>query len=276
MTSDAGLASAAKVASCAPFDPLAEDYDASFTRSWLGRTLRSVVWGRLDAMFHAGDRVLELGCGTGEDALRLADRGVAVLATDASAGMIDVARRKATARGQAGRVDFRHLPLECIGSALAGERFDGVLADFGVVNCAADLAALTSTVADLLSPGGRLMWVVMGPLVPWEWAWYLARGDVGRARRRLRRGGVRWRDLTVRYPSPRRLRSILRARFVVDRIWPLGIVLPPSYAAGWLARAPKTAAAMAAVERSLRRMTALSFIADHYVVEARVAPAVTP
>lgn len=43
-----------------------------------------------------GDRVLELGCGTGEDARRLAERvgpTGSVLATDAAAGMVELARR---------------------------------------------------------------------------------------------------------------------------------------------------------------------------------------
>ena len=55
---------------------------AVFTESRLGELLRQAVWRRLDDVFRPGDRVLELDCGTGEDAVHLARRGVRVLATD--------------------------------------------------------------------------------------------------------------------------------------------------------------------------------------------------
>ena len=66
------------------FDELAQAYDSTFSGSVLGRLLRERVWWRLDSAFGAGQRVLDVGCGTGEDAMHLASRGVHVVATDAS------------------------------------------------------------------------------------------------------------------------------------------------------------------------------------------------
>ena len=60
----------------APFDGLAADYDRTFTASTIGQLMRAAVWRRIDAVFQPGDRVLELNCGTGEDAVRLGARGV--------------------------------------------------------------------------------------------------------------------------------------------------------------------------------------------------------
>jgi ubiquinone/menaquinone biosynthesis C-methylase UbiE len=44
------------------------------------------------------DHVLEIGCGTGLTALRIADAVVSMIATDASPGMIEIARDRASAR----------------------------------------------------------------------------------------------------------------------------------------------------------------------------------
>jgi len=77
------------------FDTLAPSYDATFSDTLIGRYLRGRVHTRLEAYFQAGDQVLELGCGTGEDALYLASRGVQVLATDVSEGMLEITRVKA-------------------------------------------------------------------------------------------------------------------------------------------------------------------------------------
>ena len=78
----------------APFDAIADEYDAVFTHSLIGRAQRESVWREIDRLFRPGQRVLEINCGTGVDALHLAARGVQVVACDASAGMVAVARRR--------------------------------------------------------------------------------------------------------------------------------------------------------------------------------------
>ncbi|MES1242227.1 MAG: class I SAM-dependent methyltransferase, partial [Acidobacteriota bacterium] len=96
----------------AAFDRLAAEYDAGFTRTDLGTRFRRAVWSRLDALFPSGSRVLELACGTGEDAVHLGERGVRVLATDASAEMVRVAGAKVERAGLAGAVEVRQLAVE--------------------------------------------------------------------------------------------------------------------------------------------------------------------
>src|SRR5262245_5484559 len=116
------------------FDDMAAAYDAVFTASALGRSLRALTWERLDAALSGSRRVLEIGCGTGEDAVHLAQRGVEVLATDPSPSMLRVAAEKAAQAGVARRIEFRCVPLERLDSELAGRRFDGVWSNFGAIN----------------------------------------------------------------------------------------------------------------------------------------------
>src|SRR5277367_3431208 len=78
----------------ASFDAVASSYDEIFTISKIGQAQRSSVWKELGKTFRPGERVLELGCGTGADACFLAERGVKICALDASPEMISVARRK--------------------------------------------------------------------------------------------------------------------------------------------------------------------------------------
>jgi len=256
----------------AAFDDMAAAYDATFTASALGSLLRALTWERLDAALAGAGRVLELGCGTGEDAVRLALRGAHVLATDPSPSMLRVAAEKAKHFGCEQRIEFRCLPMERLGE-LAGERFDGVWSNFGAINCVARLDAAVAALAALVAPRAPLAWVVLGKHVPWEWAWFLARGNREKALRRLRHDGTAWRGMRISYPTPADLARTLTPYFVPTRRAPLGFALPPSYAAGWLERRPRALAALAWVERAAQRCQPLAALADHYIFEARRAPA---
>ena len=255
------------------FDQLATDYDASFTATTLGKWLRSVVWERLDARFAGHGRILEIGCGTGEDAVHLACLGHEVLATDVSRPMLAIAQEKAKRAGCAQRIEFRCISMDRLGVELDRESFDGAFSNFGAVNCAARLEQLVTDIAALMKPNAPLVWVVMGRHVPWEWAWFLARLDWRRAFRRLRKGGATWRGMRIQYPTPRELAQSLSPEFVPACRRVLGLVLPPSYASHWLEHRPRTFAALARIERAAQKWQPLAALADHYIIEAHRAPA---
>ncbi|HET7841684.1 MAG TPA: methyltransferase domain-containing protein, partial [Terriglobia bacterium] len=87
----------------AAFDALAESYDDAFTNTLIGRAQRACVWGEIDRHFKPAQTILEINCGTGVDALHLAERGVRVVACDASPGMIAAARRRLAETGSIAR-----------------------------------------------------------------------------------------------------------------------------------------------------------------------------
>ena len=250
----------------AAFDGKAQDYDAEFTATALGSVLRVRVWERLSVVFAGRERLLELGCGTGEDAVWLARAGHRVVAVDASAEMIGVARQKALAAGCAGRIEFHCLPMERLRELPGEKQFDGVFSNFGAINCVGDLAGLSRTLAELLVPGAPLLFVAMGRYVPWEWVWFLAHGDRQRAFRRLHREGCQWRGLTIHYPTPGALKRALAPQFTTRRRSALGFFLPPSYAGAWLERSPAVVRMLEVMERATSRVTA--GLADHFVLEA--------
>jgi SAM-dependent methyltransferase len=248
-----------------PFDALATDYDSRFTATPLGLHLREAVWRRLDARFALGDRILELACGTGEDAVHLARRGVRVLATDASPAMVEAARGKVIAAGVEGNVDVRRLAIEDLGSLT--EAFDGAFSSFGGLNCVADLAGVARDLAARLRPGASVLACVMGPVVPWEWLGFLLRGRPSQAFRRLRPSGVPWRGITVRYPSIRQLRRAFAPAFRLVRVNAVGALLPPTEFEGWARRHPRLLTSLARWERGLETLPPLPWLADHYLAE---------
>lgn len=105
---------------------------------------------RSRAMLKPDNRVLELGCGTGTTALRLAETVQSYLGTDISAEMIAIADEKHAASNIPG-LTFRRATADAL-SAQATQ-FDAVLA-FSYLHLVRDLSDTLRCIHDMLSPGG--------------------------------------------------------------------------------------------------------------------------
>ena len=254
----------------AAFDGVAAVYDRDFTDTAIGRLQRDLVWELLDGWFRAGDRVLELGCGTGEDAVWMAERGIKVLATDASDSMLEQAEAKAGAAGVAERVRSQRLDLAKIADEArpAGAPFDGVLSNFGALNCLADRRPLARRLADWVRPGGRVVVVVMGRVCMWEILWFTLRMRPRKAFRRFAQGrnaGVGGgHTVPVWYPGPGRLTKDFSPYFKAVHTRAIGALVPSPDLAPLFDKRPGLLARLARIERPLA--PALAWMADHYLV----------
>ena len=166
--------------STSPFDALAANYDEDFTGTHVGRLMREAVWRRLDGVFDRGARILDLGCGTGEDAIYLARRGHDVHAVDGSEAMLRRTREKVLAAALEHRVQGSKLDIEYL-DELGTDVYDGVLSNFGVLNCVEDLSSVSTELARRTARGAPVVFCLMGPTVPWEWIWYLGQGNPSKA-----------------------------------------------------------------------------------------------
>jgi SAM-dependent methyltransferase len=245
---------------------MADDYDGQFTRSTIGTLMRNAVWDRCAVRFAPGSRVLEMNCGTGEDALWLARRGVQVFATDASPAMLQVAQKKLADSAASASVRFQRLAWEELDSLDEGT-FDGVLSNFGGLNCVGDLRGAARALAKKLRPGGSAVLCIMGPVVPWEWIWFLGRGDPKRAFRRLRRNGATWSGIAIQYPSSAKTVHAFAPEFRRVRLSAIGALLPPPYTEKSLGHHPRLIAALDRMERRFASRWPLPMLADHYLLE---------
>lgn len=95
------------------------------------------------------DCVLEIGCGTGGAAIRLAAGVAQWTATDGSAEMVRIARAKAAP----GNVTFR---VAAINEAFGDSHYDAVCA-FLILHLVPDIGAALALIHDHLKPGGLLL-----------------------------------------------------------------------------------------------------------------------
>jgi 2-polyprenyl-3-methyl-5-hydroxy-6-metoxy-1,4-benzoquinol methylase len=115
------------------------------------------------AVDHIGQRVLDIGCGTGDLAIWLAERGRAVTGIDFIEPPLVVARHKATEQGLA--VNFLQMDALAVGEI--PERFDAVT-DCGLFHTFDDAgrAAYVRGLARLLESGSRLFLLCMSTAEP--------------------------------------------------------------------------------------------------------------
>lgn len=123
---------------------------------------------RVQAQLFSDQEVLEIGCGTGATALRLAPRTRRLLATDVSGGMIAIARERLAAQPTP-QLEFAVADADA--PVFGHAAWDVVLA-FNVLHMVGDLDHALQLVRQALRPGGRLVCKTpcvaeMNPLVPW-------------------------------------------------------------------------------------------------------------
>ena len=154
-----------------------QQYDRGIQLLTLGR-LGSLQAQIVHHLIHDEVRVLEIGCGTGELTLAMAEAGAVVTAIDISPRMLAVAERKLQKAGFADKVE-----LKLMDAALVGDRFEE--GSFDLVVSSLAFSEMTSqarvyvlkTLLTLLAQGGRLAIVTRCYLRAYQLGWFISPFD---------------------------------------------------------------------------------------------------
>jgi SAM-dependent methyltransferase len=251
----------------AAFDAIAGVFDQRFSAWQSVSAQRRAVRRELLAAFPKDSNLLELGGGTGEDAIYLAQQGRNVLLTDGASSMVSRARAKVTEAGLARQIRTRQLAIEEL-SALRGSRFDGAYSNFAAFNCVSDRQAAARSLAELLPARAQLVLVVFGTLSVGEIFVQLARGDSKAAFRRFQRGAVPARvggtNFTVEYPTIATLKREFAPCFRLVQTRGIGVFVPPSAAEPEISRWPRVLRSLEALDRLVD--VPLARLADHVLL----------
>jgi SAM-dependent methyltransferase len=252
------------------FDSVAADYDGERGNNDLIQEMRVEMWRWLDATFPTPSRLIDLGCGTGLDAVRLGRAGHHVTATDWSAKMVERTAQRAASEGVVERVQALAIGAHELGRLDGDGEYDGVYSNLGPLNCVPDLGAVARECARLLRPGGSLVFTVIGRVCPWEIAHYLRRGRLARVRVRFARGivpvGMNKRTIWTRYYGPREFYRPFRRDFELKHFRGLCVLVPPPYLTWLRERHPKWHARLWDVDRRVAGWPGLRAIGDHFLI----------
>ncbi|HXT38004.1 MAG TPA: methyltransferase domain-containing protein [Chloroflexota bacterium] len=260
----------------AAFSAVAPRYDSETETNPAVAHVRRLVYRRLGALWHTGDHVLEIGCGTGVEAAALARTGVRVTAMDIAPGMLAQAEVRCRDQGIGERVTLHRLGAADLSSLLSHYgpgAFAGAYSSFGPLNCEPDLVAVAEGLAALIRPKGRVLISAINRYHPFEFAWYAVHGEWRRAIRRW--GGMAQGTVspalpdrvTTYYYTPRAFARHFQPAFRVVGYRALLLALPPPYLAHLHGRFPRCWRLAEKLDGVLAGLPILRGLGDHFLIE---------
>ncbi len=284
---------ASNTVSSAAFDKVAFQYDAAFTHTQIGNAQRMCVWEYLKVVFQEDFtkektqkqnpkklNILEITCGTGEDAIWLAKQGHNVCATDISPEMIGVAQQKAkNITENNANIYFESIDFQDITENTFNTKFDLVFSNFGGLNCVPQenlLRWINTILPKILHQKGRFIAVIMPKFCLWESLYFLAKLKLKKAfRRYTNKPQIANLDnlssIQTWYHQPKMLKENIKENFEFVHLQGVGFVLPPSYLNTFFARKAGLLNFLNKMEHLLVKNSILSNIfanmSDHYLID---------
>jgi SAM-dependent methyltransferase len=254
----------------AAFDSVAADYDGPRGNNSLVQDMRREMWRWLDASFPRASHLLELGCGTGLDAVRMAQRGHRIVATDWSPLMTQRTLARAEYALVSDRVQALTLGAHELDRLTGRALYDGAYSNLGALNCLPDLRDLARECARLIRPGGRAVFSIIGRWCPWEIGYYARRGDWLRIKVRFARRmvPVRMNGHTVwtNYWTPLELYRSFAAEFTLTHYRGLCVLAPPPYLTWIKDRHPRWYDSLWRWDRRLCGLPVIRGLGDHFLI----------
>jgi ubiquinone/menaquinone biosynthesis C-methylase UbiE len=255
------------------FDSVAADYDGPRGNNEAIQDMRAEMWRWLDATFAPGSHLVDLGCGTGLDAVRMAGLGHHVTATDWSGGMIERTRDRAARAGLSDRVAAVAVGAHELQWLEGDGLYDGAYSNLGPLNCVPDLEAVARECARLLKPGGALVFTVIGRYCPWEIAHYARQRRWARVKVRFARGtvavGMNGRTIWTRYFTPAEFHRAFAPHFTLEHVRGLCLFVPPPYLTALKERHPRWHAWLWRLDRRVAGWPLLRQAGDHFLMVLR-------
>jgi SAM-dependent methyltransferase len=250
------------------FDTYAKSYDVHFTNSLIGKAQRDAVYRHLEKVISGKTKqLLEVNCGTGYDAVWFLKKGIRVLATDISAGMIEEARKKE----HSGAVEFKQLSSTEI-ETLAPQNFDLIFSNFGGLNCLSrtELIKFKTGCGLLQHKNAQLVFVIMGTNCWWERFYFSWKKEKAKARRRSDPSGadtvIENQHFKTYYHSPELLKQLFETEYDHISTKPIGLFVPPSYLEEYIRNKKIFFGFLKRMDTIFGHMSFLSNYADHYLI----------
>jgi len=253
----------------ASFDIAAPTYDETFTNTVIGKLQRDLVYEHLSKILTESKpkTILEINCGTGEDAIWLAKQNFQVTATDISNEMIAVAKNKTVLNN----LNFLQADINLLSENFSKEKFDLIFSNFGGLNClsSSELKQFFKNASELLTKNGQLIVVIMPKNTLWEQLYFLIKGNfkaIFRRKKEMVIANVDGESVKTFYYNPKEILHLVSDNFQPKQVKPIGFFIPPSYLEPFFKNRHKSISLLKTLENSIKNKSFLAKYADHYLI----------
>lgn len=252
----------------ANFDPVASEYDALFTDTFIGKAQRNLIWKHLKRDLSVRPlKILEINCGTGLDAEFFNNMGHQVVATDISPEMIVVAKQK-----RSSEIHFQVVGFQDLKRTFEGQTFDLIFSNFAGLNCVSpsQLKELQKDFSVLLKPNGRFIGVFLGEYCWQERLYFRLKNQPENVNRRLSVSEANLDGKSVQQThcfAPSALKDVFKDFDFIQQK-PIGLLVPPSYFEAQLKHWPWFVRLLQITELYFSP-SSLANRADHFFMEFR-------
>lgn len=212
---------------------MAPTYDMDVGMNPVAARAKAVAMSELMGLAPAGSRLLDIGCGPGQEAVILARRGYRVLGVDSAMPMVELARERAAGLPE-GAAAFQQMRASEVGAlAAGGEKFDAAFSFYAVLNLEPDLKAVAEGVFDLIPPKAPFLVGLLNPTAFFEIALYPVAGRLKGYRKaaqrpvrlKVSRGGSG--EVSCYLYSPAAFARFFAPWFSLERVASVHLFLPP-------------------------------------------------
>jgi len=246
-------------------DEIAEKYDSILSKNRFSEVLRPVFQNILMQNIHHGDYILDLGCGTGEDAIFLAQKGVNVTGVDISPKMIEIAGKKADTKDFNKNLQFFCDDMEIFISENTN-KFDAIISNFNAVNYIRDLNSFSAHVSTALNKDGKLIFTVLNKISASEVFYNFVRLNLKRSWKAIfNRKELLLTDLNIFFPGL--FSNFFKNHFYIKRITGIGIFIPPHNLTGMYDKLSFVLPLLLRLEKLTASVFPFYCLSDHYIIE---------
>ncbi|MGZ3951825.1 MAG: class I SAM-dependent methyltransferase, partial [Flavisolibacter sp.] len=255
------------------FTKQAEIFDQLYADDKVVRYKRKRVRHHILKYAQEGGHMLELNCGTGEDAIYFAQKGFRVHATDISSGMLEVLRKKIKGSVYEGRVTTEQCSFTELEMLSDKQAYDYIYSNLGGLNCTADLERVLKSLGGLVKQGGVVTLVIISKFCLWE-SLLLFKGKFRTAFRRLlsnkgSRAQVEGKTFKCWYYNPSFVKKGLSDMFNYIDLEGLCTIVPPSYIYHFAEKYPKAFQFMISTEERLKQRWPWNRVGDYFIISFR-------
>lgn len=254
----------------AAFNRQSKLFDDRYRDNSIIQYKRERVRNHVQQFLAFNSNILELNSGTGEDATWFAQQGHTVHATDISAGMQEVLKKKIVALKLEEKISTELISFTQLENLKQRKAYDMIFSNFAGLNCTGELEQVLHSFSSLLRPKGIITLVILPKFCLWEFL-LLFKGKFKTAFRRLFSSQgvtahIEGEYFKCWYYDPSYIIKHLKDKFDLLSIEGLCTLVPPSYLEGFAEKHPNIYTFLKAKEEKWKKKWPWKNIGDYYII----------